>query len=355
MSSYSPYSDLKIFRHIDAISGMLEGKRIAPIYLRIKPTNVCNQRCFFCAYANDNLFDDRAVENRESIPWEILERTLIDFAAMGGKAVTYSGGGEPLCYHSIIETLKLTEKLGLDCSMITNAQALVGEPVEYLRHAKWIRVSFDASNGDIYKGIRNVNSFERVTQNIANFAKIKDDDCVLGINCVISKSNAEDIYEISKLAKELGVNNIKFSPVLVKSEEEAYHSEIKDSVNAQIARAKAELEEASFRIVDKYTNDYALSESYVKPYHRCYIQEYFAVIAADAKVYRCHQRAYTKAGEVGDLKKQSFKEIWYNPEVVEQIRKFDPCEQCDFRCAFDERNSLLNNYFMMDTNHVNFV
>lgn len=355
MSSYSPYSDLKIFHHIETIDGILKGERVAPIYLRIKPTNVCNQRCFFCAYANDNLFDDRMVETRESIPWEILQQTLRDFAIMGGKAVTYSGGGEPLCYKNIMDALKLTNELGLDCSMITNAQALQGETVEYLKDAKWIRVSFDASDAKIYGDIRNVKTFEQVKKNIAEFAKVKSQDCVLGINCVISKTNADHIYDICKLVKNLGVDNIKLSPVLVKTEEQAYHDAIKELVNEQIARAKEELECDKFRIVDKYTDDYALSEAYVKPYHRCYIQEYFAVIAADSKVYRCHQRAYTKAGMIGDLTKQTFEEIWKSEETVKKVRAFDPCKECNFRCAFDERNQLLNDFFMMDKNHVNFV
>lgn len=354
MKKYLPYSDLKIFRHVEHIKGMLEGKRVSPIYLRIKPTNVCNQRCYFCAYDDDKLFGDRKVQ-RDSIPVEILENTLREFKAMGGKAVTYSGGGEPLCYHSIEHILELTYNLDLDCSMITNGQALRGNVVDFLKHAKWIRVSFDASNENVYHDIRQVNTYSQVVQNIEDFAKIKDKDCVLGVNCVISETNANQIYDVCKLVKTIGCNNIKLSPVLVKGNEEEYHNRIKEGVIEQIDRAKGELEDDNFRIVDKYSNDYALSDSYVKPYHKCYIQEYFAVVAADSKVYRCHQRAYTEAGLIGDLTKHTFKEIWESQETIDKIRLFDPCEECNFRCAFDERNSLLNDFFNIDKNHINFV
>lgn len=354
MNKYLPYSDLKIFWHVEHIKGMLRGERVSPIYLRIKPTNVCNQRCYFCAYADNKLFGDRSVQ-RESIPVEILENTLREFKDMGGKAVTYSGGGEPLCYHSIEHILKLTYDLGLDCSMITNGQALKGNVVEYLKHAKWIRVSFDASSADVYHDIRQVNTFRQVVQNIEKFAKVKDKTCVLGVNCVISETNADQIYDICKLVKTIGCDNIKLSPVLVKEDEEGYHNRIKDGVIVQINRAKNELEDECFRIVDKYSNDYALSDSYIKPYHRCYIQEYFAVVAADSKVYRCHQRAYAEAGLIGDLTKYTFKEIWESQKTIDKIRNFDPCKECNFRCAFDERNTLLNDFFKMDINHVNFV
>ena len=67
MEKYSPYNELKIFRHLNRIGGLLQGERVAPIYVRIKPTNVCNQRCYYCAYSDDNLYDGRKVEESEKL------------------------------------------------------------------------------------------------------------------------------------------------------------------------------------------------------------------------------------------------------------------------------------------------
>ena len=72
------YSDLKFFYHTDAVNKLLNNERIAPIYVRIKPTNICNQKCYYCAYANDRIFSDRSVEQRNSIPWDILKQTLTE-------------------------------------------------------------------------------------------------------------------------------------------------------------------------------------------------------------------------------------------------------------------------------------
>jgi MoaA/NifB/PqqE/SkfB family radical SAM enzyme len=354
MEKYSPYNELKIFRHLNRIGGLLQGERVAPIYVRIKPTNVCNQRCYYCAYSDDNLYDGRKVEKRESIPWNIMECMIHDLVKMKVKAVTLSGGGEPLCYHSIKQTLELIRDAGIDYSIITNGQALKGEAAELLQYAKWVRVSFDSYHAKTYEEVRCVDTHAQVVQNIENFAKRKQ-GCTLGINCVVTKQNADQIYDLCRLVKELGVDNIKLSPLLVKADEAEYHETIKESVSEQIFRAKEELETEGFTVVDKYTNDLALDENFRKSYHKCVIQEVFAVIAADSKVYRCHQRAYTKAGEIGDLSKQSFQEIWYSPEVIDNVRSFDPCRECRFRCAFDERNILLNDFFDMDTEHINFI
>lgn len=355
MEKYTPYSELKIFHHTDRISDFLRGERVAPVYVRIKPTNVCNQRCFYCAYADDSLFDGRKVDIRESIPWNIMKKTLYDFSEIKVKAVTFSGGGEPLCYHSIIDTLALVQKLGIDYSMITNGQALEGEAVSYLKNAKWVRVSFDSSKSVTYEGIRQVNTHNKVINNIENFAHVKNPNCTLGINCVITKNNADEIFEICSLVKKLGVDNIKLSPIAVKENTRSYHDKIRNMVVDQINLAKKELEDSEFRVVDKYTCDLEVSDSYKKEYEKCFIQNFFAVIAADSKVYRCHQRAYTKSGELGDLTKMSFKDLWFSSDVVDKVRKFEPQKECCFRCAFDERNLLLNDFVNIDNNHINFI
>ena len=295
------------------------------------------------------------MDTRESIPFDLMKKILADLAEMKVKAVTFSGGGDPLCYHSVSETLELTKSLGIDYSMITNGQALEGEVVTYLKDAKWIRISFDSSKASTYESIRGVHTYDRVVNNIENFAHIKSKDCTLGINCVVTRNNADDVFDICSLVKKLGGDNIKLSPIAVKENTRNYHDLIKESVTEQIRQAKETLEDDSFRIIDKYTCDLELPDFYTKEYAKCYIQNFFAVIAADSKVYRCHQRAYTKAGELGDLMKMSFKELWYSKELDSKIKGFQPQKECCFRCAFDERNILLNDFVNIDYNHVNFI
>lgn len=356
MEKYSPYSDLKVFYHTDRIEGMIKGERVAPVYVRIKPTNVCNQNCFYCGYANNKVFENRSVDRRESIPWDRLRQILLDLSEMQVKAVTFSGGGDPLVYHSIEQALEMVHTLGIDYSVITNGQALTGGVADCLKHAKWVRISFDASCKETYESIRSIQTYDKVVSNIGNFARQKAPGCVLGINCVISKQNAQEVFEICKLVKSLGVDNIKLDCIRVKTEDmAAYHQVIKEDVCKQIVQAKKLLEDDTFKIVDKYSNDIELDDCYEKKYSSCYMQNLFAVIAADSKVYRCHQRAYMKSGEIGDLTKASFQEIWYAQKTIDLVKSFDAKKECAFKCAFDERNELLNEFMNMDKNHVNFI
>ncbi len=119
MEKASPYSNLKIFAHAQALNDMGDGKRIAPIYIRIKPTNYCNHKCYYCSYADNALGLRDSVNRQDQIPWEKMQEIVADMKIMGVKAVTFSGGGEPLVYPYIVESMQGILDAGIDLSIIT--------------------------------------------------------------------------------------------------------------------------------------------------------------------------------------------------------------------------------------------
>ncbi len=350
----SAYSDMKIFYHTEKIEAIKRNERTAPVYVRIKPTNVCNQHCYYCVYADDQVFENRRVDRRESIPWDKMQEIIRDIADMGVKAVTFSGGGEPLCYHSIIPTLEMVKEAGIDYSVITNGQELSGKRADLLADAKWVRISMDAADSGTYQKIRNVDTYERIVNNIEAFAGNKSETCTLGINFVVTQDNYRDIYRLCEKMSGIGVNHIKFSPLMTK-DTQAYHAGIMEEVADQIKRAADDFSGKGFGIVDKYSGDMMLDENFQKQYSTCYMKYFFTVIAADQKVYFCHQKAYRPDGMIGDISRCSFKELWYSEETTKLFQKMDAKSECNFRCVFEERNMLLNRLFALDRNHINFV
>lgn len=349
------YSDLKILCHPDKLNAILNGQHTAPLYVRIKPTNICNQNCWYCAYANDKVIENRNVDHRESIPWEKMEEIITDLSEIGTKAITFSGGGDPLCYRYIYETLALVKNKNFDYAMISNGQGLNEEAREALKEAKWLRISLDSANEKTYRDIRGVKTFNNVLDNLEKFAKIKHKECVLGVNCVVTKDNYLQLYEICSILSKIGVNNIKFSPLMVKGRIPEYHNEIKLKVQEQIKKAKNNICNQEFIIIDKYTDDESLDVNFKKKYRQCRIIEAFTVIGADCNVYYCHQRAYTEEGKIGSLCNQSFKELWFSKKTTEKFKNMIPDYECDFRCVFEERNELLESLINMDKRHINFI
>lgn len=354
----SPYSNLKIFHHGDLLRSIEKGERVAPIYIRIKPTNVCNQNCYYCHYKNSYL-ELNDYSPKDFIPREKMLEIVDDMREMGVKAVTFSGGGEPLVYPYITETMQKVLDSGIDLSIISNGTLLQGEKAEVLAHAKWVRLSIDSSRKELYAKVRSVSEsmFEQLCRNIESFAKIKDWNCELGVNYVVGRENYPYVYEMAELMKSLGVNHVKFAPA-INSETEAYHAPFKEQVMRELQRA-SELSDKNFRIVDLYTTDFKRVDSGIRifdrAYETCYIKEMVCVIAANSKVYYCHDKAYLGNGEIGDLSGQRFKDLWFSDETTQKFRNFSAKRICKEHCVYDDRNIMLNNFFGMNKNHVNFL
>jgi MoaA/NifB/PqqE/SkfB family radical SAM enzyme len=283
---------------------------------------------------------------------EIVE----DMKKMQVKAVTFSGGGEPLVYPYIEETMEKILEAGIDLSIITNGSLLTGRKAQILAKAKWVRISIDSINPENYAKIRGIseNAMNVLLKNIEEFAKIKDDHCELGVNFVIGQENYKEIENVAVTMKKLGVNHVKFAP-LFSNETEEYHKDIKDEVIATLDRLSRELNSDKFKIIDLYTSDFDHYEVFKRTYSRCPIKEFVCIIAANSKVYFCHDKAYLSNGCVCDLKEHSFYEEWNSEAVTRKFKEFDAREICKQHCVYDSRNVLINSYLDMDMNHVNFI
>jgi len=355
--STSPYNDMKIFKHTKKLSDLDKGLISGPIFLRIKPTNKCQHNCFYCDYLSNHAKTQKSNFNiNDSIDWDILKQSLIDFKDIGGKSITYSGGGEPLVYHRIENALELTKSLNLDMAIITNGQMLSKKKSDLLQDAKWIRISLDFLNEEMFKKVRRVNgkNFFIIEENIKNFINSKNKHCDVGINCVVHEYNAKYIYSLCEYVKRLGVSHIKFAALICDNTEE-YHKSFKKSVTNQINDAIDTLNDNSFKVYDKYSSHFDYSAKMYRTYSKCLIMQIGAVIGADAKIYTCHDKAYDKCGCLGNLKKNTLKEIWFSNENKTLFNTFNPKIICNHHCMYDSRNILLNNYLNVDKKNINFI
>lgn len=351
----TPYSNLKIFHHFNTLDKLKKGERCNPLYIRIKPTNICNHNCYYCHYKNSYLTLDE-YDPTDYIPRDKMMEIIDDMGKMGVKAVTFSGGGEPLVYRYIEETMEKVLELGIDLSIITNGSMLNGRKAEILARAKWVRISIDSIIPENYAKNRGIseNAMEGLLKNIEEFAKIKDDNCEFGVNFVVGKENYKEIEELAVTMKKLGVNHVKFAP-LISNDTEEYHKDIKDEVIATLSKLSEELNSDKFKIIDLYTSDFDNYEVFKRTYSRCPMKEFICIIAANSKVYYCQDKAYLSDGCVCDLKEQSFIEGWNSESVTQKFKEFDAKIMCGQHCVHDSRNELINSWLDMDMNHVNFI
>lgn len=351
----TPYSQLKIFHHQEILQCLQSGERCSPVYIRIKPTNRCNHNCNYCHYRSAYLDLDE-YNPTDEIPHVKMMEIIDDMSDMGVKAVTFSGGGEPLLYPYIEEAMEKILECGIDLSIITNGSLLRGKKAEILSKAKWVRISIESINDDEYCQIRGIkkNSFNELCDNIKEFAKMKEDTCELGVNVVVSNQNYREVYQMAELMKSLGVNHVKFAPLITTNTRE-YHELFKDEVTKEIDKAQKDMTDANYRIINLYTGDFADSVVFERQYSKCPIKEFICVIGANSKVYYCHDKAYLSDGMVCDISRSSFREEWDSKKVTSKFKHFDAKQCCKQHCVYDSRNKLINSFLDMDMNHINFI
>ena len=341
---------------------MKRGEVSAPLYVRIKPTNSCNHRCFYCSYGNPEARRDHVAELRaqfhpqDQLDLEIMMNLIRDLGEMKVKAVTFSGGGEPLVYPHIEEAMQSVLDHRIDLSVITNGTFLCDKKADILRNAKWVRISMDSCRAGNYARIRGIKEeiFHKIAENIKSFARKKNKDCELGINFVITPDNADEIYDMAAFAKDLSVNHLKMCAVITPDILKT-HGPIREGVLEQIRRAETHFQDQNFRIINKYEDDLAVNAVFERTYCRCPIQQIVPVVAADANVYFCHDKAYVPGGELGSLKEKSFKEIWFSEATQKRFREFDAGKECRHHCVYDQRNILINSYLDLDESQINFI
>jgi MoaA/NifB/PqqE/SkfB family radical SAM enzyme len=355
------YSDLKIFNFPTKISDISKRVVSSPIHVRLKPTNRCNHRCYYCCYRNDKLYLSQLFRENDEISWEKMKEIIVDFGRMGVRAVTFSGGGEPLCYPYFVEAVNKLFSLGIKVGVLTNGSLLKDKVAETLaKKADWVRISMDAANPDTYALARNVSAreFNSVCSNIRNFSRFKKGRCYLGVNFIVTLQNCSEIYKFLELMKRIGVGHVKLSEAVIstnKEENRDHYRQVSGLVRSQVLKGLANLADNSFSIIDRFDYSKNREDGYNKDYTSCPFSQCLTVIGADANIYACQDKAYTKKGKLGSIKQYNFSKIWFSNQTKNKMLKLNPSKDCLHHCAQHAKNLLLLDYLDIYKDHTCFV
>ncbi|TLD95158.1 radical SAM protein [Helicobacter jaachi] len=350
------YTKYKVFHFKDKIDSLPHNKpMLAPLHIRIKPTNVCNHNCWFCAYKENDMQLGKDMVERDYIPEAKMLEIIQDCVAMGVKAITFSGGGEPLVYRYMPQTLRKLINSPISFATLTNGARLNGEVAEmFAKYGTWVRVSMDGYDNESYRKLRGTGKgeFDKIISNMEAFKNIGG-KCYLGVSYIVGQDNYQAIYQMSKILRDIGVDSIKISPTIVSNESaqtNAYHQKIFEAVKDEVARAKADFGK-DIEIYDSY--HYQL-ESFEKSYSWCPYSQVLMVIGADLRIYPCQDKAYNiDEAMLGSIKDVSFKQWWF--ENKKAFFKVNPRKVCNHHCVSHEKNKMILEYLNADKAHLGFV
>ena len=95
---------------------VVEEGKIIPIHPQLYITNKCNLNCKFCSCS------DR--QKKLEMKFDEVKEVIDVLADRGAKAITFSGGGEPLMNPKINEIITYANLRGIEAGLVSNGVAL---------------------------------------------------------------------------------------------------------------------------------------------------------------------------------------------------------------------------------------
>jgi MoaA/NifB/PqqE/SkfB family radical SAM enzyme len=335
-------------RSIDSIRRIIGRVRVynfsCPPIEAYEANGIVVHNCHFCAYRMEGGFTSKYFGGNPArfIPTAKAKEILDDCAAIGVKAIEFTGGGEPTVHKDWAEIIAHALSLGLQCALVTNGVRLNAFPM--LEALTWLRVSLDAGTAETYERIRQSKAWPTVMRNLESVGKLRGP--LVGVGFVITRENYGELVRACEIAKGYGIPYVRVSAMF--SEAGAgYYDGIEGWINAERMAART-LQDERFRVIDFFDNRVEDLRQAAPDYSFCGYQQFVTYIGGDQKVYTCCTNAYTPHGEIGDLREQRFAE-WF---ATTRRRDFN-ARSCH-HCQYHGINRVVN-YMLSEPAHVEFV
>ncbi|MBT6047894.1 MAG: radical SAM protein [Candidatus Scalindua sp.] len=295
----------KLIHHLDVVEDFMKGKTIVPIHAEISPTSLCNQNCRFC-------YRDFDGHKSQSLSREVFLGLIRSLAEVGVKSVLLAGDGEPLMNEYTPDAIVLGREMGLDMALNSNAVLLTeGIIKKILPSLTWIRFSVMSPEIETYKQIHGVKKdhLRVAIDNIKKCVEFKREhglDVTIGIQQVLLRENATQVFQEAQMAKTIGVDYYVLKP-FSKHNENTYSTDEDLHIQYHEELQKAErLTDGSFNCIIRWNT---FEDKGVRDYEKCYGIPFIAQIGADGGFYSCCPFFGMKEFSFGNLYEKSFEEI----------------------------------------------
>ena len=289
-----------------------------PVSISFEPTTSCNLRCPECpsglrAFTRPTgmLQKDFFTETIDDLHKELLY-------------LIFYFQGEPYLNTSFLEMVKYASEKGIYTATSTNAHYLTDDAAKKTVESGLDRliISIDGTTQEAYKQYRVGGNLDKVLEGAKNIVKWKKElnskTPFVFFQFLVVKHNEHQIEDIKKLAKEIGVDEVRFKSAQVYDYENDPNQLI--PLNEKYSRYKRNTD-GSFKAKNKFAN-------------RCWKLWHANVITWDGLVVPC---CFDKDAmhRLGNLKNESFKQIWQNDnykqfrsELMKSRKNIDICANC---------------------------
>ena len=347
----------RVSQWMDARNDWESARSVYPIYVEISPVGACNHRCTFCSV-------DYIGYQKRSLELDMLRPRLGEMAQLGIRSVMFAGEGEPTLWKPLPQLLDYCTEVGIDTSLTTNMVPFSKGNVDaFVRNCTWIKTSVNAGTAATYSRVHRTKEtdFDRVMRNFEMAVETRNRNgygCTIGGQTLLLPENADEIATLALALRERGVDYLVVKPYTqslygITHEYDGMNFDEYSYLDDQLA----ELNTETFNVIVRRGAMNKFSEQQ-RMYSKCYATPFFwAYVMADGSVYGCSAYLTNDDFCYGNLKEQSFKEIWEGEKrrrSFEHVRDKLDISQCRVNCRMDEVNRYLWKLDHPDE-HVNFI
>lgn len=343
----------KLIYHPDTVARWLRGENIYPIEIEISPSGACNHRCVFCAV-------DYVGYHPDFLKKDILLKNITQMSREGLKSVVCSGEGEPLLNPDMPEIANGIRACGVDTAMSTNGVLLTREVSEECLGAfTWVRFSVASMEEATYRKIQRGKDGDlaRLKENLTEAVRSKRNhkwSTTLGVQCILLPENMEQLPDMAKQLKEIGVDYFTIKPY-----SQHLHSENKLEIDYEaMLSLENDVKQYASEEFSIYFRANAMKKMHrEKCYRQCWGLPFMTHIDAKGNVWPCVAHIGTNKFCYGNIYEQSFEEIWcgeVRQKVIQELAGHDISRVCREACRLDEINRYLDELRHPGA-HVNFI
>lgn len=321
--SYTAASSLplKLLHSQEAMAGVKLG-RVFPVHVQFTPTDRCNLKCSWCSCANDS--------RKVSIKLDRV-KTMVDILKRWStKAITVTGGGEPLLHSDLPSMLRMFDCAGWEIGLVTNAYLFDKLPTEALCRLRWCRISCSDDRGLETKDLGDI------VEGAVNRGPMVD----WAFSYVVTKEfNVNRLAQYLEFADENGFTHVRVV------------SDLLDLDNVpDMDIVKAAIKECG---VDDRLAIYQGRKDFTRGVKNCWISLLKPVISADGKVFPCCGAQYSLETPTLNMPPElCMGEIEDLDEIMSKQQKLDG--SICYRCYYDNYNTILDS-LLSPVNHGVFV
>ena len=289
-----------------------------PVSISLEPTTSCNLRCPECPSGL------RAFTRPTGMLQNDFFKQTIDQLSKDLLYLIFYFQGEPYLNPAFLDMVKYASLKGIYTATSTNAHYLNDANAKKTVESGLDRliISIDGTTQDVYQQYRIGGKLDKVLEGAKNIVKwkkeLKSKTPFVFFQFLVVKPNEHQIEDVKKLAKEIGVDEVRFKTAQVYDYENDPHQLI-PTIEKYSRYKKNKNGEVDFK--NELQN-------------HCWRLWHATVITWDGLVVPC---CFDKDAQhtLGDLKGKSFKEIWHNEKYInfrKQIlvsrKNIDICANC---------------------------